>query len=357
MRLIFSAGDCNGIGIEVLIKALRELSASPRHLTLCMDTTFSIAVHPDTFAEYAAHLGLEIERWRSNGIDGFTIGSLDCEVFPCATRAAVRFGETTPDAGAMAIEALEIAACEVIAGRADAVVTMPVSKHSLQSVGFPFPGQTEFFADRAGATAPMMILCTTTPTPESPLHALRVGLATIHIPLKDVAGAISAEQVLERLNILHATVKNDFGCAKPRLAVLGLNPHAGEQGHIGREELEHIIPAVRQAQECGIHAEGPFPADGFFAHGAYKNYDGILAMYHDQGLIPLKLIAGGAGVNYSAGLPIVRTSPDHGTGYAIAGRGVADASSVMEAIEMAYLIVANRQKSTANRLSIAKNLL
>lgn len=351
MHLIISAGDPNGIGLEVFLKAVKPLQS-----LLAPATRISLAVHPDTLAEYASMLryGIRLngESLRVEGVGENTGENTDenggrenveIRILPCATRAAVRFGRMEQDAGAMAHEALEIAAREVLAGRADAVVTMPVSKHALQQVGFAFPGQTEFFAARAGVPAPLMILATATPTPDKPDHALRVGLATIHVPLAAVPAMIRPERVVERVQALHHALRQDFACTTPRIAVLGLNPHAGEDGTIGTEERDSIIPAVRTAQSLGLQAEGPFPADGFFAHGAYRDYDGVLAMYHDQGLIPLKVIAGGAGVNITAGLPIVRTSPDHGTAYGIAGHGVADAASVVEAVQMAMQIVHNRR--------------
>jgi 4-hydroxythreonine-4-phosphate dehydrogenase len=359
MNLIISAGDPNGIGLEVLLKALKPLQSLLRSDLTSREVSITLAVHPHTFLEYASLLGFEVQP------RGASILTEDCEIhiIPCPTQAMVRFGRIEADAGAMAQEALEIAAREALAGRADAVVTMPVSKYTLKQVGFAFPGQTEFFAARAGAFTPLMILATALPTPISPQsgshHALRVGLATIHVPLADVPAMIVHELVVERLLALSAALSQDFACAAPRIAVLGLNPHAGEDGTIGTEEKLVIIPALAaaraQTQLRHVQIDGPFPADGFFAHGAYKNYDGVLAMYHDQGLIPLKLIAGGAGVNITAGLPIVRTSPDHGTGYGIAGRGVADPSSVVEAVQMAVEIVRNRRQFKASE-TVAKKV-
>jgi 4-hydroxythreonine-4-phosphate dehydrogenase len=175
-------------------------------------------------------------------------------------------------------------------------------------------------------------------------ESIRVALVTIHVPLLRVPSLIDKKRVLDHIKLFNQSLKRDFGFTSPKLAVLGLNPHAGESGNIGREELEEIIPAIEVAKFNGLSVSGPFPADGFFAHGDYKNFDGILAMYHDQGLIPLKLLARGAGVNFTAGLPIVRTSPDHGTGFSIAGKNLADEMSVMNAIRLAENVVGRSRR-------------
>jgi 4-hydroxythreonine-4-phosphate dehydrogenase len=359
ITIIVSAGDPNGIGLEVLLKALSALHKSrEQHIReRWQAVSVQVAVHPQTLAEYAAAM-LFVGKTLDDTFNDFAV-STDAQglafvlhgkrygIVPCATYAPVQFGSSEHSlphaaAGAMALESLHIAAEMVNTGAADAVVTMPVSKYALQAVGFPFPGQTEFFAyacaHRSGGAEPMMILCTHT-LPE----AVRVALATIHVPLRRVADALTAELIGARLRQLHTALKRDFACAAPRIAVLGLNPHAGEQATIGTEERDVLEPALAQARSEGLCVEGAFAADGFFAHGAYRHYDGILAMYHDQGLIPLKLLARGAGVNYSAGLPIVRTSPDHGTAFAIAGKGVANEGSTVEAFTMAVEIVQNRR--------------
>jgi 4-hydroxythreonine-4-phosphate dehydrogenase len=191
----------------------------------------------------------------------------------------------------------------------------------------------------------MMILATEAAELDPKRSAVRVGLATVHVPLLKVASMLNFEHIFERIHVLATTLRNDFGIANPRIAVLGVNPHAGEQGDIGTEEQSIVQPAIEHAQIQGIRAEGAFPADGFFAHGAFRSFDGILAMYHDQGLIPLKLLAGNGGVNFSAGLPIVRTSPDHGTAFAIAGQGIANESSVVDAINMACSILQHRRNT------------
>jgi 4-hydroxythreonine-4-phosphate dehydrogenase len=295
------------------------------------------------FWQYAESVALPITSTES----GFRANGLECTIVPCSAATQLELGLETRDGGIVALEALEIAAKELREGRANAVCTMPVSKRGLHLAGAMYPGQTEFFAERFGVNNQMMILATNAAELDPKRSAVRVGLATVHIPLQRVAPALTKERVAERIGALWAALRQDFGIATPRIAVLGLNPHAGEQGALGDEEITMIQPAIQAAQAQGITAEGAFPADGFFAHGEYRRFDGILAMYHDQGLIPLKLLAGGGGVNFSAGLPIVRTSPDHGTAFGLAGKGSANEGSTVDAIEMACQIVRNRQNRGA----------
>jgi 4-hydroxythreonine-4-phosphate dehydrogenase len=394
--IVVSAGDPNGIGLEVLLKALSAMHTAHQSRTDAPTTDLTtdlataqhtrerwqavwqsawqavnvrVAVHPQTLAEYAAAMPWCTDFTLSADGEAFVLHGKRYDIVPCATYAPVQFGGTkharqhanagalasetaSEAAGAMAWESLNIAAEMVNTGAADAVVTMPVSKYALQAVGFPFPGQTEFFAhacaqysDGAAPMIPMMMLCTNS-LPEP----VRVALATIHVPLRRVADALTVELLGARLRQLHTALKQDFACAAPRIAVLGLNPHAGEQATLGTEERDVLEPALAQARSEGLCVEGAFAADGFFAHGAYRHYDGIVAMYHDQGLIPLKLLARGAGVNYSAGLPIVRTSPDHGTAFAIAGKGIANENSTIEAFTMAVEIVQNRRAVPTKQL-------
>lgn len=327
ISIVVSIGDCNGIGIEVLAGALRIL----RRKSDVLPFSLTLAANAHVLRHYTAIAGIAHTGDGQKGL----LESVPYTLIPCATQPDVELGKSTVAAGALAVEALEKAVGEVVAGRADAVVTMPVSKAAMQSAGYAFPGQTEYVAQQCAIDAPMMILCTS---------SVRVGLASIHMPIADVPATITAAHVQERIGTFHGTLYNDFGIAEPRIAVLGLNPHAGESGVIGNEEQVHIIPAIEQCRRSGLRAEGPFPADGFFAHGMYKQYDGILAMYHDQGLIPLKLLAQGGGVNFTAGVPIVRTSPDHGTAFSIAGKGLADPSSTVEALQMAMDIVVARRR-------------
>lgn len=338
-RIIITAGDCNGIGLETLFAVLRR----PDWNAQLGEIELSIVVHPATLHDYARQLGVDVAFYG----DTANIEGKECMIYSCEHQALVQFGQSTTDAGRMAWQALEIAALKLQAKEADAVVTLPVSKYTLQKAGYPFPGQTEFFAARALVKNPLMLLCTGIGETQTPV---RVGLATIHIPLSEVSGAVSMELLQFRIAQMDKSLQEDFGIAKPRIAVLGLNPHAGEDGLIGDEEQRVIHPAITIAQQQGIGVEGAFPADGFFAFGAYKKFDGIIAMYHDQGLIPLKLLAGGSGVNVTCGLPIIRTSPDHGTAYNIAGAKRADPKSLWEAIQMAGCIFINRNPECGKNL-------
>ncbi|MBS1562638.1 MAG: 4-hydroxythreonine-4-phosphate dehydrogenase PdxA [Bacteroidetes bacterium] len=325
MRIIIAAGDCNGIGLECFVKAL--------FLRRPDDVQFTLAVHPLVLAQAIHQNALDA---RTDGSSLF-IGEHVVQILPCAHEAVVAPGVVAPDAGRHAVESLELSITTLRAGHFDALVTLPVSKEANALAGWPYPGQTEMLAAMCGGT-PLMMLCT---------DAVRVALATIHLPLRDVADALSVDALVASLVALHRALHVDHGIAAPRIAVLGLNPHAGEHGRIGAEEHTIIVPAIGAARHHGVHAEGPFPADGFFAFGAYRSYDGILAMYHDQGLIPLKLLAHGGGVNVTANLSVIRTSPDHGTAFSIAGTNNADPTSTLQAIDMAVSLARTRRRGVA----------
>lgn len=235
-----------------------------------------------------------------------------------------------------------------MSGAIDALVTAPINKDTIQSEQFDFPGHTEYLQDRDGAAESLMFLVSDT---------LRVGVVTGHIPLARVAENITAEKILAKLKLMDASLRNDFWIRKPKIAVLGLNPHASDNGLIGDEEKNIIIPAVESARNSNILAFGPYPADGFFANGTHLQFDAVLAMYHDQGLIPFKQIAFESGVNFTAGLNFVRTSPDHGTAYDIAGKNKASEVSFREALFTAIHIVKNRRETVElheNPLTITK---
>lgn len=319
LRLGITVGDAAGIGLEVLYGALHSLPLS--------GTDIRLYAHPDTVCEYYDRL-LGKNQW-----------SLPSTVTIISTGdySPIHFGIPHTIHSQAAILSLKQTAHDALHGILDAIVTLPIAKKVLQQQGWHYPGQTEFYADICkSAGSYMMILCTRT---------VRVALTTIHLPLSMVSDHISASHIDHTLQLFTRSLQEDFGIEKPRIAVLGLNPHAGEGGTIGHEEETIIEPAMRRfVQRTGHQIEGCFPADGFFAHGAYGHFDGILAMYHDQGLIPLKMLATGGGVNMTAGLPIVRTSPDHGTAYSIAGQKKADSSSMAEAIVIAADIAEHRRR-------------
>jgi 4-hydroxythreonine-4-phosphate dehydrogenase len=327
LKIGITQGDINGIGWEVILKSLSDSR---------MTELFTPVVYGSMQAAKAYMPLLEKQE------DGFTLQFNVVASADDARRGKVNFvecGDATPKAGIAsaeggkaAVEALERAVADLKNGAIDALVTAPIDKESAQSDTFHFTGHTEFFASHLEGE-PMMIMCS---------DRLRVGLVTIHIPVSEVSQSISKEKILSSLTTLRQSLKADFGIVEPRIAVLSLNPHAGEGGMLGSEEQEIIKPAIEEAFQEGTLAFGPFPADGLFATGAYAKYDAILAMYHDQGLTPFKTLSPD-GVNFTAGLSEVRTSPDHGTAYDIAGKGEADPQSMRNAIYAAIDIVRNRR--------------
>lgn len=251
----------------------------------------------------------------------------------------VEFSKPDPEAGKAALGALERAIEEYREGLIDVIVTAPINKHTIHSEAFSFPGHTEYIEERLGnGCKSLMILMK---------NDLRVALVTTHLPVREIATAITKELIQEKLTIFHHCLKTDFGIGAPRIAVLSLNPHAGDGGLLGMEEQEIIIPAMKEMNDKGILCYGPYAADGFMGSGNYTRFDGILAMYHDQGLAPFKALAMDDGVNYTAGLPVVRTSPAHGTAYDIAGKGVANEDSFRQAVYLAIDVFRNRMREKA----------
>ncbi|MEQ9168685.1 MAG: 4-hydroxythreonine-4-phosphate dehydrogenase PdxA, partial [Fulvivirga sp.] len=247
----------------------------------------------------------------------------------------INAGSVTPEVGTASFKALQKAVEHLKEGLIDAVVTAPINKNNIQSEDFKFAGHTEYFTENFNGKDSLMFLAS---------EDLKVGVVTGHIPLKDVSQSITKELIIKKLKIMEESLRLDFGISKPRIAVLGLNPHAGEEGLLGSEDGNVIKPALDELKNKGKLIFGPYPADGFFGKGEYKKFDAVLAMYHDQGLIPFKTLAFNNGVNFTAGLSIIRTSPDHGTAYDIAGKNVANESSMREAIFMAYDIFKNRSE-------------
>ncbi len=246
----------------------------------------------------------------------------------------IDLGQTTNVAGRAAFHSLEQATDDLAAGHIDALVTAPINKQNIQSKDFDFPGHTEYLTKKFGATESLMLMVS---------NETRIGVITGHIPLRDVPSRISREGILKKVQILNASLQRDFGISKPRIALLGLNPHAGDKGVIGVEEQDIIIPAIKQAFDEGILVFGPYPADGFFGSASFNNFDGILTMYHDQGLIPFKTLSFKSGVNYTAGLPVVRTSPAHGTAFDMAGKNIASPDAFRESVYLAIDVVKNRK--------------
>ena len=323
-KIGITQGDPNGIGWEVIIKTLADvritelftpvLYGSPRAAACYRDTLTEV----EQFATTTVASAAEARRGRIN-------------LVACGEIAQVEPGKPTPEAGRAAVEALRTAMRDLKAGELDALVTAPFDKETVQSDDFRFTGHTEYLAAELGGES-MMIMCS---------DVLRVGLVTKHIPVAEIAAHITREEILADLRIFNRSLVEDFGIVRPRIAVMALNPHAGDGGLLGREEQEIIHPAIVDAFNEGILAFGPFAADGLFASGGYARYDGILAMYHDQGLAPFKSLSPD-GVNFTAGLQAVRTSPDHGTAFDIAGKGKADPQSMRNAIYTAIDILRHR---------------
>jgi 4-hydroxythreonine-4-phosphate dehydrogenase len=321
-------GDFNGISYEVIIKTFME----PRMLEICTPVVYGSS----KIASYHRK-ALNINEFNFNLIrkaEGAPakraniINVTDQEV-------KIDLGESSETAGKLAVSALDMAVEDLKSGHINALVTAPINKKNIQSPSFDFKGHTEYLAEKFHSNDFMMMMVS---------DKIRIGFVTGHSPIKDVAKDITVENVMRKLIILNNSLIRDFGIRRPKIAVLGLNPHAGDRGVIGNEEDTVIGPAVRKASSENILAFGPYPADGFFAATSFKDFDGILAMYHDQGMIAFKLLAFDSGVNFTAGLPYVRTSPAHGTAYEIAGKNEANPESFRHAVFMAIDIWNQRKE-------------
>ena len=331
MRLAISMGDYNGIGPEIILKTFSNDSLT--------DTTTPIIFGSENvFRFYRDQCDQDIKLQKITSPEEAERGVVNIIDVIDESNVAIEPGVIDVRAGKAAVAAIREATLACLNNQADAIVTAPISKEAVNKAGFRHPGHTEYLAELCKTDDFVMLL----------VHeGLRVGLVTIHIPVHAVKEQISQESITERIAIIHRGLINDFGLEHPRIAILGLNPHAGDGGVIGREELDVIMPAIESLKRDGFHVDGPFPADGFFGSRQYKMFDAVLAMYHDQGLIPFKTIAFHAGVNVTLGLPIVRTSPDHGTAFALAGKNQAEPQSFREAVELAVKIVNNRKHQHA----------
>lgn len=331
-----SQGDINGVGMEIILKTLSE----PTLAEICVPVLFSSQKTVSYFRK-----ALNLEDFNFHPTKDFNqLNAKKPNVFSCyEEEVTVEIGKSTPQGGKYAKISLETATQALLDKHIDVLVTAPINKHNMQEAGFNYPGHTEYLGEKLGGT-PLMLLCS---------NDLRVAVVTGHVPLKQISQNITVDKVLSKITQLHQSLVKDFGIRKPKIAVLGLNPHAGENGAIGDEEQNIIIPAIKKAQETML-VYGPYSSDGFFGNHTQRQFDGILAMYHDQGLIPFKTLAFNSGVNYTAGLNFIRTSPDHGTAYEIAGKNMADESSFKEAIYTAIDVYRKRQlfeEITANPLA------
>src|SRR6185503_10496714 len=318
LKIGISIGDVNGIGLEIIIKTL----ADNRIYDYCTPIVYG---HTKVASFYRRTTHIEELNFTVIGNASEAVNRRDHRkpnMINCWEEdVKIEPGLVNSAVGKYAFLSLEKATADLMAGHIDALVTAPINKDTIQNEEFNFPGHTEYLQDRGGAAESLMFLVSDT---------LKVGVVTGHIPVAKVAESITAEKIVTKLKLMDHSLRNDFWVRKPRIAVLGLNPHAGDNGLIGPEEQTIITPALEEARNNNILAFGPYPADGFFANGSYMQFDAVLAMYHDQGLIPFKQIAFESGVNFTAGLNFVRTSPDHGTAYDIAGKNKASEVSFRE---------------------------
>lgn len=328
MRVGITGGDTNGIGYEVILKMV----ADNRLLEICTPVVFG-SLKVANYYRKALNLG-PINFNVITSPEDIKDGEINL-VNVVGDGINVVAGAATAESGAAALASLEAAVRAVKDGEVDALVTAPIDKHMIQSDTFHFPGHTEYLQEATGAEGSLMILFN---------ENMRVALVTTHLPVSEIAPSITRELIVEKLKQFDRSLRSDFSIVQPRIAVLALNPHAGDGGLLGKEESEVIAPAIKEASDSRILCFGPYSADGFFGAGLYKKFDGVLAMYHDQGLAPFKTLAMDAGVNFTAGLPIVRTSPDHGTGADIAGQGVASEESMRAALYAAIDICRSRER-------------
>jgi 4-hydroxythreonine-4-phosphate dehydrogenase len=323
--IVVTLGDMNGIGPELLLKVL--------HSELLPPDCRMIIIAPETVLRYYGerfNLPVNVPVISSREFlpqTGHVVYDSFTEVYHPVP------GKISAKAGSLSILALDIALELISEGFAHGLVTAPISKEAIHMAGYSFPGHTEYLSEKTASKEVTMMLVS---------GGLRVALVSAHVPLSMVPMYITSEHIYRKLVSVYNSLKTDFGIEKPTIAVLGLNPHAGDGGVLGTEENEYIEPAIAMANQQGISCSGPFPADGWFGMQQYEHFDAVLAMYHDQGLAPFKALSFGRGVNFSAGLPIIRTSPDHGTAFAIAGQNLANTDSIIEALKLSFSLTQKR---------------
>lgn len=339
IRVGITHGDINGIGYEVILKTLSD----NRINEFCVPVIYGSS----RIASYYRKLISSMENFSLNSINNASdIHPKRVNIINCVTDdLRVEPGKPAEEAARAALRALEMAVSDLNSGKIDVMLTAPFNKHAMQSDKFNFPGHTEYLSSAFGVQNHLMLLISET---------MRIGVATGHVPLSEVPKHLSKAHILNKLELLNRTLICDFMIRRPRIAVLGLNPHAGDCGLLGKEEEDVIVPAITEANKKNILAFGPYPADGFFGAVSYRRFDAILAMYHDQGLVPFKSLSFDSGVNYTAGLPFVRTSPAHGVGYDIAGTGKASPDSFRMALFTACDIFNNRKQYAGLHANVMK---
>lgn len=341
IRLGISQGDVNGIGYEVLLKCFSD--------TRMFENCTPILYGSSKVASYHKKL---INATDFPFVNIRTVEQAETSKFNILNiiqdEVKLDIGQATEVGGRLAAMSLDYACHDLMHGKLDALVTNPINKKNIQSDKFNFPGHTEYLTNKFGVEESLMIMT---------CHDLHIGIMTNHLSLSQVPKVLDRELILRKLQVMDSSLKRDFGIRMPKIAVLALNPHAGDRGLIGTEDDSIVAPAIREAFDNGILAFGPYPADGFFGNGTFREFDGVMALYHDQGLIPFKLMSFTEGVNFTAGLPYVRTSPSHGTAYEIAGKNIASAQSFRNAVFLAMDIIRNRREFdalSANTLRAAR---
>lgn len=341
IRLGISQGDVNGIGYEVLLKCFSD--------TRMFENCTPILYGSSKVASYHKKL---INATDFPFVNIRTVEQAETSKFNILNiiqdEVKLDIGQATEVGGRLAAMSLDYACHDLMQGKLDALVTNPINKKNIQSDKFNFPGHTEYLTNKFGVEESLMIMT---------CHDLHIGIMTNHLSLSQVPKVLDRELILRKLQVMDSSLKRDFGIRMPKIAVLALNPHAGDRGLIGTEDDSIVAPAIREAFDNGILAFGPYPADGFFGNGTFREFDGVMALYHDQGLIPFKLMSFTEGVNFTAGLPYVRTSPSHGTAYEIAGKNIASAQSFRSAVFLAMDIIRNRREFdalSANTLRAAR---
>lgn len=341
IRLGISQGDVNGIGYEVLLKCFSD--------TRMFEGCTPILYGSSKVASYHKKL---INATDFPFVNIRTVEQAETSKFNILNiiqdEVKIDIGQPTEIGGRLAAMSLDYACHDLMNGKLDALVTNPINKKNIQSEKFNFPGHTEYLTNKFGVEESLMIMT---------CNKLHIGIMTNHLALSQVPKILSKELILRKLKVMDSSLKRDFGIRMPKIAVLALNPHAGDRGLIGSEDDSIVAPAIREAFDNGILSFGPYPADGFFGNGTFREFDGVMALYHDQGLIPFKLMSFTEGVNFTAGLPYVRTSPSHGTAYEIAGKNIASAQSFRNAVFLAMDIIRNRREFdalSANTLRAAR---
>ncbi|CAG5077686.1 4-hydroxythreonine-4-phosphate dehydrogenase PdxA [Parvicella tangerina] len=327
VKVGITVGDTNGIGIEVILKALEDNRMLDKITPVIYGPGRVVSFHKKALSLNTNYQKIN-DASEAKGGKTFLLSTNDEEV-------KVDFGNATNDSGREAYSSLKTAVSDLAGAKVDVLVTGPINKKNIQAQGFDFPGHTEYLTSYSNVEDSLMFMI---------YNDLRVGVATNHLPLNQVTKELTKEVIVSKIKLMDQSLRRDFSIPRPRIAVLGLNPHAGENGVLGGEESEIILPAIDQVSKEGILAFGPYASDGLFGSGSFKKFDAVLAMYHDQGLTPFKAIAGGGGVNFTAGLPIVRTSPDHGTAFEIAGKNEASPDSLRSAIYLAVDVFTNRKR-------------